>query len=67
MNRTQKIVVTLLIISVILSLISVIINISVLNFGSDSLAYQSERSGSGSTGAGEIAFFVEESPGSSNG
>ncbi len=66
MNRSQKIVVALLVISVILSLISVVINISVLNFESESDSSFKPVS-SGSEGSGRIELVVESAPQVTNG
>lgn len=66
MNKSQKIVVTLLIISVILSLVSVIINLSVLNFDSGS-TYNPKYDSSGSQGSGKIELVVESAPQVTNG
>ena len=67
MERIQKIVVALLIISVILSVVSVVINVSVLNFEKDS-NYNYVNSNSGNAGSGKIELVVEEAPsGASNG
>ncbi|MGV8142816.1 MAG: hypothetical protein ACP5NS_04255 [Candidatus Pacearchaeota archaeon] len=65
MNRSQKIVVTLLVISVILSLISVVINLVVLNVDSDSKYPQFISSGS--EGSGRIELVVESAPSVTNG
>ena len=68
MDKTQKIVVTLLIISVILSIASVVINLSVLSFGSNSQTPTSGKSTSnGATSSGNLGLYVEPSSGGSNG